>query len=734
LRRPTLQQVFVATNLGLALLLGALFAVLNRSSRESLIETSTAIREEKTRRIAEQVVKDLGQTGRSLRHLEGLLREGALGANDPLTLEAALFAEVAGEPDVSELAFTHAVLLGESAEGVTLRPVDRWQVSVYRTLEAQGEPRIVTLYDHLEKGRFVRDVRERPPRGGFRSAPLARQASLDVPDPTDHDTFQSAALAENADSVLTSDLHWFQPDMPFPSRQRRVVLSGQRAVRDAAGRFLGVLRGGLLTRRLAELVRQPSEQDPHRVFFCDTRGRLISAIGPGDTVEELGNDLRVVARSMPPEVATALAQPALRETGQDRDRPHKADFDVGGRRYLATFLYLQAPENASARGGRAGPARGWVSQDWVVAIVAPESAYLGGLVHQRMLLLLLSLGIMAVILLLGMLTLRSVRRGLGAIETSTARMRDFDFSASTVRLPIRDLQDVGERLEVAKTAMRAMGRYVPVDLVRLLFKTGREPVLGGELCDVSLLFSDIEGFTALSERLEPNQLALALGRYLEAMTTAVHRHQGIIDKYIGDAIMAIWNAPTPCPEHTRRACEAALACAQAADALFASPGWTGLPRLTTRFGIHRDRVMVGHFGAPDRMSYTALGDGVNLASRLEGLNKQYGTTVLVSEAVRREVGEHFELRLLDRVAVKGKSRGIEVYELLGPAGTLVPGTVRAYERALQAHWARDFAGAAAVLETQTEDPPSRALLERCRRYANAPPPADWDGLWVATSK
>jgi adenylate cyclase len=134
------------------------------------------------------------------------------------------------------------------------------------------------------------------------------------------------------------------------------------------------------------------------------------------------------------------------------------------------------------------------------------------------------------------------------------------------------------------------------------------------------------------------------------------------------------------------------------------------------------------------MSYTALGDGVNLASRLEGLNKQYGTAILVSEAVRREVGGHFEFRLLDRVAVKGKARGVEVFELLGPAGTPVPGRVSAYERALQAYWARDFDGAAAILEGHPEDPPSRTLLERCRGFAKAPPPPDWDGVWVAASK
>src|SRR5262249_40069017 len=320
-----------------------------------------------------------------------------------------------------------------------------------------------------------------------------------------------------------------------------------------AGRFVGVLRVGLLIRRLNELAHRPSKEDPHWVFFCDTHGRLLSAIGPGDHVEELGNDLRVVPASMPAEVAAALRQPALQRVEQEGERPQPADFEVEGERYLATFRYLKN------------------SQDWVVAILAPESAYLGRPAPPRRQLLLLSAGIMAVILLLGSLTLYSVRRGLGAIESSTARMRDFDFSATSLRLSLRDLQQVADGLELAKTAMRAMERYVPVDLVRLLFKTGREPVLGGEPCDVSLLFSDIEGFTTLGERLEPNELARALGRYFEVMTVEIHRQRGTIDKYIGDSIMAIWNAPTPCLEHARQACEAALACVRAGEAMFASP-------------------------------------------------------------------------------------------------------------------------------------------------------------------
>jgi adenylate cyclase len=143
----------------------------------------------------------------------------------------------------------------------------------------------------------------------------------------------------------------------------------------------------------------------------------------------------------------------------------------------------------------------------------------------------------------------------------------------------------------------------------------------------------------------------------------VRTHGGTVDKYIGDSVMALWNTPRPLTGHARQACQAALACVVALDDLFASDEWRGLPRFATRFGIHTDRVLVGHFGAPDRLSFTAMGDGVNLASRLEGLNKQLGTTILVSEATARAAGDGLPLERVARTAVKGRRQEIEVYAL-----------------------------------------------------------------------
>jgi adenylate cyclase len=436
-------------------------------------------------------------------------------------------------------------------------------------------------------------------------------------------------------------------------------------------------------------------------------------------VEQPDTALRIVPAHMPEEIARALRDDGLRRLGPEH-LDESARLLVGNRPYLVSFRALTG------------------TQDWRVVVVVAEDELPGVTEQQRLRVRLLAFvaALSTVILVGGALTLHTVGRGLHQISLSSSRMREFDFTPASPGATFKDMEDVMGSLELAKTAMRAMSKYVPVDLVRLLYRTGQEPRLGGELMPVSLLFSDIKGFTTLAERLPPNELARVLGRYFEVMSAAVQGCGGTIDKYIGDAIMAVWNVPTPTAEHPRRACEAALAAQAAGEALFASAEWQGRAPLVTRFGLHTAEVLVGHFGAPDRLSYTCLGDGVNLAARLEGLNKQYGTTLLASDAVRQAAGPAFAFRFLDVVAVSGKGEAVRVHELLGPAslrGARVD-TARRYEEALARYLLRDFRAALRMFEALARDPPSEVLAARCRQFLAAPPPDDWNGTYVATSK
>ena len=719
-RRLTLGQVFALTMAGLTLMLALLFTVLLEGSRRSIIQAGDSLRTAAGRRIEDRVNAHFAPAVHALQALEREIRSGAVDPADLRSLEGALYSSVLNSPSLAELTLTRAQRTGFDAEGAMVRePQGRAQLSVYRVLDRDTDGgRLVTRRVAAEGARWSVSLRDRAPGSGLLDMPWRMLPSSEGGDPTEEPTFSTPASQRLYGQEVWSDLHW--SDLEKDPAHRRAVVTVMKAIEDARGEFVGVARAGLLTEQLDEVSRLPvtdAADDPHRIFLADEQGRLVTRLGPADRVEEQPDDsLRVIPAALPPEVAAALRQPGLREVGEEK-RTASGDAEIDGRRFLFSFMAL--PQ----------------TQGWRVGIVAPEDFYLRDLSRMRRGLLGVSLAVIASILAAGALTLRAVRRGLGQVVETTARIQNFDFAPAEARSPFADLQSVLQRLELAKTAMRAMGRYVPIDLVRLLYRTGREPVLGGDIIDVTLLFTDIKDFTTLSEQLSPNELARVLGQYLQVMTDAIHSTQGTIDKYIGDAIMAVWNTPTPCPDHPRRACEAALACREAEARLFGSPEWNGRLPLHTRFGIHRDRVMVGHFGAPDRMSFTALGDGVNLAARLEGLNKHYGTTVLVSEAVREETKDAFAFRLVDVVAVKGRTRGVRVYELLGRADAAADhGPERAYERALERYWARDFGGALTILEAQLADPPSCVLAERARALAANPPPAEWDGVHVARAK
>ncbi len=676
----TLSRLFYASLLALTLLLGLLFYLFLDSSKQSIVESSERLREAHTRRIAANVESYLDQAQQAIAHIETELQHDACGAGSPQSIAPCLEKEILSNANLAEATATHAEA--------------PWQMSYFRDSAAEGAM-IGTRITFEENGHFVSEVR----RGDI-------VQRMPAGDPTRHPTFTTPSTPSNYGGVIWSDLSFTELDARLPEEKRRVVVTVMKTIEDRQGRFAGVLRIGLLTEKIDALVREESAANaPHEIFICDDMGRLIARLTSRDRLAEDRSDesLRVVPAKMPPEIAAALRSRALAQVSP-RTLNTADSIIAGGQPYFVSFRGL--PQ----------------TQGWRVGIVVPQEYYFGRLHAIRNRLIAATLALIIVILLGGTLTLRLLRRGLRQIQGETAQMRRFVFAPSAVESPFRDVGDVLRSLDQAKTAMRAMGKYVPVGLVRQLYEANREPVLGGELRDVSLMFTDIKDFTTLAERLSPDVLARNLGSYLEVMTNAIQANAGTVDKYIGDAVMVIWNAPADVADHPLKACSAALACVEATR--------SASPELVTRFGLHRDTVMVGHFGAPDRMSFTAIGDGVNLASRLEGLNKQYGTQIIVSETIYAAAKEQFAFRHLDRVAVKGKSRGIEVYELLQQRVS----AAERYEEALAKYFLRDFAGALAILEQQLSDPPSAVLAGRCRRMLNDPPPPDWDGIYVSSVK
>ena len=283
----------------------------------------------------------------------------------------------------------------------------------------------------------------------------------------------------------------------------------------------------------------------------------------------------------------------------------------------------------------------------------------------------------------------------------------------------------------------AFGRYVSPAVVAKL-ASGEAPLaLGGTKQELTILFSDIRGFTTLSEQLPPEELVTFLNEYLSGMTDLVLHHEGTVDKYIGDAVMAFWGAPLPQTDHAVRGVLTALAMQSRLAELNQAWRAAGKPTIEIGVGLNTGRVIVGNMGSERRFDYTIIGDDVNLASRLESLTKYYGVGVLISEATKNQLGDKFLLRPLDRVAVKGKKDAVKIFEvvtLTTQATAEQLAWVARFESALKAYYRRDWAGAEKMFREFGADKTAQVFIERCQKYASDEPTSDWDGTYIAKEK
>jgi adenylate cyclase len=293
---------------------------------------------------------------------------------------------------------------------------------------------------------------------------------------------------------------------------------------------------------------------------------------------------------------------------------------------------------------------------------------------------------------------------------------------------------VGRSRSVLRTAF---SRYVSPELVEQLLSSESPPSLGGAELTATVFFSDIEGFTTIAESMSPPEVVSLLNEYHAAMSNVVHMHRGMVDKFIGDGLMAIFHAPTFHPEHALNACLTALECMDTLDEL--------VPRLQARYGktvrarigLDTGDIVVGNIGSASRLEYTAIGDTVNSAARLEAGNKLYGTRILIGEATAEAVQPALLVREIDRMLIKGKTKSKRIFELIGQPERMTPELSKAHEtfasgRAL--YLSQRFEEAASVFDRHPEDPVSVTYAARCRALASADLPEDWDGVFAQTNK
>ena len=232
---------------------------------------------------------------------------------------------------------------------------------------------------------------------------------------------------------------------------------------------------------------------------------------------------------------------------------------------------------------------------------------------------------------------------------------------------------LGGTVHKAQRAIWSFARLAPREIVRGVLDNTISTELGGSRQEITVFFTDVRGFTSLSESADPNALMQQTSRYFTALTDVIIAGGGTVDKFIGDAVMAFWNAPIPQHDHCERACRAALLAKKANEAINRQFESEGLAPFHTRYGIHVGEAVVGNLGSSERMNYTVLGNVVNLAARLEGLNKQYDTEILISEEVYERVKGRFRCRYVDNVVAKGMIARTSIYELLAevPSGNSI---------------------------------------------------------------
>ncbi len=376
--------------------------------------------------------------------------------------------------------------------------------------------------------------------------------------------------------------------------------------------------------------------------------------------------------------------------------------------------------------------------DWVLATVLPEEEFLGPIeATTRRLAIGLGVALLAFAALSIVLARQMIAAPLARVAGELQHVERFELSQvkrhSSRLAEINALSDAISRMA---TGLSAFAKYLPNDLVRILVAEGVEARPGGANRDISVFFADIAGFTGLSERLGDKIVPL-LGSYLDLLSRTISEHRGTVDKFIGDAVMAFWGAPGENPEHAAAACRAALACERALIAARIFDDY-GRP-LRMRIGVNSGRALVGNIGSDNRLNYTAIGDTVNIASRLESANKIFGTTIIIGEATRRAAGDSIVVRELDKIAVYGRAEGIAIFELIGLAEDgPAPAWAKLYGTALSEYRARAFGRAEElfkeVLAAHPGDKAAQLMAERCERFCREAPPADWAGTTALDMK
>jgi len=478
------------------------------------------------------------------------------------------------------------------------------------------------------------------------------------------------------------------------------------------GKIVGIVGADITLRTLSQYLKDNPASEHGATLIADRRGSIIahSETDPaGATIEPHSlvdlNDKAVTAAAF--------------ERSRHSDNYFKFIEPVSGQEYLA--LFSPFPES--------------FGKPWQVIIVVPTDDFAGDIHRIERLIVIIGGaalgGAIVLIYMAAALMSRPLERLAGEIDAVRSLTLDRPIS---IRSSVLEIEKLIAATKLLKSSISSFAAFVPRGLVQELLKSETTIEIGGQSRYLTVMFTDIKNFSTLAEAEPARELFIRVSSYFEIVTRAVNEEFGTVDKFIGDGVMAFWGAPALREDHAYRACVAAIKAQRRMEIRNAAWAADGKPGLHMRVGIHADAVLVGNVGSAERLSYTVFGDGVNIAARLEGTNKDFGTWICVSHSVFREAGERLWLRPIDNVTVKGRRGDLAVYELIGirdgdeevaasaEQQQLCALTVNAFQAYAAQDWALAASRYEALLQRFPDDPVAKIMLVRCHARSGDKPP------------
>ena len=381
-------------------------------------------------------------------------------------------------------------------------------------------------------------------------------------------------------------------------------------------------------------------------------------------------------------------------------------------------------------------------RNWRVLSIAPTDDFVGDLIQTNREIAIITIFLILALSLVIFIGSIQIRKTVNQLALEFSEIGQFKLSDSgRLNSIVREIDLIEQSKEKMKLSLKSFGRYVPTDVVRQLLVSGEEAKLGGERRKMTIFFSDIANFTTVSEKMSPEEIVDELGDYFTLMRTALVNNYGTVDKYIGDGILAIFNAPVKISQHEIAGCLSAIDAQRMLKDDRLQREKEKRPLFHTRIGLDVGDVLVGNIGTADRFSYTVIGDPVNLASRLEGLCKFYGVEIVCSAELRENTGDRFEWRYLDNVSVAGRTGSTKVFELLGEKGKVDPEILsqrNSYEQAIASYMNGTFDDSAQLFAILAANNPSnlaaKIMARRAKKLNRSPPEGPWLGIYSHTKK